>query len=86
MTLRYILPSSVRDLHLGLSIDLEIMQHILSDSRSGFIGIFDKGDIFLCGDSTNLDKSRMSETSASTILTLRKGELTLRTLLVNRLK
>lgn len=58
--------SRIRDLHLGLAVNLEIMQRLFRHNRRGLVCILDKGDILLGGDGTDLDQAGIAVSSVLT--------------------
>lgn len=48
-------------LHLGLSVDLEIMQRFLGDDGRVFVGVFDKGDVSARRDESDFEEVGVSE-------------------------
>ena len=47
-------------LHFGLSVNLEVVQGLFGHSRRAFISKFDKGNVFLRRNSTDLDETGVS--------------------------
>lgn len=48
------------DLHLGLAVDLEIVQSILGHRRAGLVGVFHESDVSLGRDETDFDEVGVS--------------------------
>jgi hypothetical protein len=48
------------DLHLGLAVDLEIVQSILGHRRTGLIGVFHESNVSLGRDKTDFDEVGVS--------------------------
>lgn len=52
-------------LHLGFSVDLEIVQSLLGHSGAGFVCILHESDVFLCRNKTDFQQVRVSEVTKS---------------------